>query len=73
MFVNCASLHMIQFKFVNNVVRDRRRSKRPEDLEMNMFLKYNLSALNYRVESQQPVPATIGCQNSQKRDLRYVR
>ena len=43
---------------------------RPENLEMNMFLKYNLRALNYSVESLQPVPKTFMCPNSQKRDPR---
>ena len=43
---------------------------RPENLEMNMFLKYNLRALNYSVESLQPVPKTFICPNSQKRDPR---
>ena len=41
---------------------------RPENLEMNMFLKYNLIALNYSVESLQPVPKNFMCPNSQKRD-----
>ena len=37
---------------------------------MNMFMKYNLRALNYyRVENLQPVPETFRCPNSQKRDL----
>ena len=35
-----------------------------------MFLKYNLRALNYSVESLQPVPETFRYPNSQKRDLR---
>ena len=43
---------------------------RPENLEMNMFLKYNLIALNYSVESLQPVPKNFMCPNSQKRDPR---
>ena len=43
---------------------------RPENLEMNMFLKYNLRALNYSVESLQPVPKTFRCPNSHKRDPR---
>ena len=43
---------------------------RPEKLEINMFLKYNLRALNYSVESLQPVPETFGCPNSLKRDPR---
>ena len=43
---------------------------RPKNLEMNMFLKHNLRvrALNYSVESLQPVPKTFMCPNSQKRD-----
>jgi hypothetical protein len=41
---------------------------RPENLEMNMFLNYNLRALNYSVENLQPVPKTFRCPNSQKRD-----
>ena len=43
---------------------------RPENFEINIFLKYNLRALNYSVESLQPVPKTIICPNSQKRDPR---
>ena len=43
---------------------------KPENLEMNMFLKYNLRALNYSVEILQPVPETFRCPNSQKRDPR---
>ena len=35
-----------------------------------MFLKYNLRALNYSVESLQPVLETFRYPNSQKRDLR---
>jgi len=58
------------FKVAKNVVGDRRLSMRPENLEMNMFLKYNLRALNYSVESLQSVPETFGCPNSQKRDPR---
>ena len=55
MFVNCVSLHMLQFKFAKNVVGDCRPSMRPENLEMNMFLKFNRRALNYSVESLQLV------------------
>ena len=47
MFVNCVSLHMPQFKFAKNFVGDRRLSMRPENLEMNMFLKNNLRAHNW--------------------------
>ncbi|KAL5249226.1 hypothetical protein ACHWQZ_G018175 [Mnemiopsis leidyi] len=61
---------MRAFKVAKNVVGDRRLSMRPENLEMNMFLKYNLRALNYSVESLQSVPETFGCPNSQKRDPR---
>ena len=39
------------FKVAKNVVGDCRLRMRPENLEMNMFLKYNLRALNYSVES----------------------
>ena len=47
MFVNCVSLHMPQFKFAKNLVGDRRLSMRPENLEMNVFLKNNLRALHW--------------------------
>ena len=50
-FVNCVTLHMLQFKFAKNVVGDCRLSMRPENLEM----KFNRRALNYSVESLQPV------------------
>jgi hypothetical protein len=43
---------------------------RPENLEMNMFLKYNLRALIYSVKSLQPVPKTFRCHIKQKRDPR---
>ena len=68
MFVNCVSLHMLQFKVAKNVVGDRRLNMRPENLKMNMFFKYNLRALNYSVESLQPVLETYRCSNSQKRE-----
>ena len=58
------------FKVAKNVVGERRLRMRPENLEMNMFLKYNLRALNYSVESLQTVPETFRCPNSQKRDPR---
>jgi hypothetical protein len=59
------------FKVAKNVVEDCRLRMRPENLEMNMFLKYNLRALiNYSVENLQPVPKTFRCPNSQKRDPR---
>ena len=58
------------FKVAKKVVGDRRLSMRPENLEMNMFLRYNLRALNYSVESLQPVPETFRRPNSQKRDPR---
>ena len=47
MFVNCVSLRMPQFKFAKNFVGDRRLSMRPENLEMNVFLKNNLRALHW--------------------------
>ena len=70
MFVNCVSLHMLQFKFAKNVVGDCRLSMRPDNFKMNMFLKYNLRALNYSVKSLQPMLETFRYPNSQKRDLR---
>ena len=63
-------LHMLQFKFAKNVDGDCRLSMRPENLIMNMFLKYNLRALNYSVESLQLVLETFRYHYSQKRDLR---
>ena len=39
------------FKVAKNVVGDGRLSMKPEDLDMNMFLTYNLRAPNYSVES----------------------
>ena len=58
------------FKVAKNVVGDCKLSMRPDNLEMNMFLKFNLRALNYSVESLQPVPETFRYPNSQKRDPR---
>ena len=42
---------MLQFKVAKNVVGDRRLTMimRPENLEMKIFLEYNLIALNYSV------------------------
>ena len=37
---------------------------------MNIFLEYNLRALNYSVEILRPVTETLRCHNSQKRDPR---
>ena len=61
---------MLQFKFAKNVVGDCRLSMRPDNFKMNMFLKYNLRALNYSVKSLQPMLETFRYPNSQKRDLR---
>ena len=39
------------FKVARNVVGDNRVRLRPDNLEMNLFLKYNLRALHYDMDS----------------------
>lgn len=58
------------FKVAKNVVGDNRVRLRPENLEMNLFLKYNLRALNYDVKSLESAPADFRYPNSGARDPR---
>ena len=56
------------FKVAKNFVGDLRLSMIPENLEMNMFLKCNLRALHYSVESLQQVPETFRCPHTSQRE-----
>ena len=58
------------FKVAKNVVGDNRVRLRPDNLEMNLFLKYNLRALNYDVKSLESAPADFRYPNSGTRDRR---
>ena len=54
-----------------NVVGDNRLRLGPDNLEINLFLKYKLRAPNYDIESLHPPPADFQCPNSLKKNPRH--
>ena len=58
------------FKVAKNVIGDNRVRLRPDNLEMNLFLKYNLRALDYNLDDLQVPPTDFRSPNSLSRDPR---
>ena len=58
------------FKVAKNVIGDNRVRLRPDNLEMNLFLKYNLRALDYNLDDLQVPPTDFRSPNSLNRDPR---
>ena len=56
------------FKVAKNVIGDNRVQLRPDNLEMNLFLKYNLRALDYNLDDLQVPPTDFKSPNSLNRD-----
>ena len=57
------------FKVAKNVIGDNRVWLRPDYLEMNLFLKYNLRALDYNLDDLQVPPTDFRSPSSLNRDL----
>lgn len=60
------------FKVEKNVVGDNRVRLRPDNLEMNLFLKYNLRALNYDLNNLESPPADFRPLNTTPHTFDFV-
>ena len=56
------------FKVAKNVIGDNSVRLRPDNLEMNLFLKYNLRALDCNLDDLQVPPTDFRSPNSLNRD-----